>query len=338
MTAPARPSRSTSGPASARASRPCSDVLGGLSRADWERPTVCPGWNVMDVVAHVLGDDLGRLARTRDGCLGTAPSAPGESLLAFVDRINDEWVVAARRLSPRRLVDLLAFDRSQIASDVGRHRHRRARRARVLGRPGCGAGLARRRPRPVRVLDASPADRLGHRQADARAGPRRAPPSSWWRPSLDTFLRALPSTLRDVRRTPGTAPSSRLRWSPDRCGGSLERRSGARRPVVSRLDQPASTVRATPSHLRLAHGAHDVDACQPAAGAFHLPDAMLRTGPSHRRRPVAWPTPRWSFAPPSCDRLARPWEAAERALSGPPTEAGPGRGHHGGCARAPRRG
>jgi hypothetical protein len=42
-------------------------LVQGLAPGDWERPTAVAPWLVRDVVAHLLGDDLSRLARTRDG-------------------------------------------------------------------------------------------------------------------------------------------------------------------------------------------------------------------------------------------------------------------------------
>jgi hypothetical protein len=41
---------------------------------DWERATVCPGWTVKDITAHVLHDDLRRLASMRDGHQGPRPA------------------------------------------------------------------------------------------------------------------------------------------------------------------------------------------------------------------------------------------------------------------------
>jgi uncharacterized protein (TIGR03083 family) len=42
-------------------------LLRELDAADWQRPTVCPGWSVHDIVAHVVHDQLRKLARSRDG-------------------------------------------------------------------------------------------------------------------------------------------------------------------------------------------------------------------------------------------------------------------------------
>ena len=76
------------------------DMLRALSAVEWEQPTVAAPWVVRDVVAHILGDDVSRLARGRDGHQVDAPG-PGEPLLAFIHRFNGQWVDATRRASPR---------------------------------------------------------------------------------------------------------------------------------------------------------------------------------------------------------------------------------------------
>jgi hypothetical protein len=50
--------------------------------------------------------DLSRLSRTRDGWSTQGP-APGQSLPAFLDAYNQQWVDAAARVSPSLLRDLL---------------------------------------------------------------------------------------------------------------------------------------------------------------------------------------------------------------------------------------
>ena len=65
------------------------DLLSGLTVEQWLASTACAGWSVKDVAAHLLGDDLGRLSRQRDGFSSTAPG-PGESLVAFINRQNAE--------------------------------------------------------------------------------------------------------------------------------------------------------------------------------------------------------------------------------------------------------
>lgn len=89
-------------------------LLDQLTINGWRSPTLCPGWTVANVAVHMLGDDLGRLARSRDGHAGLGFRA-GEDLPRFLDRINDEWVVAGRRLSPTLIIELLGWAGVRVA-------------------------------------------------------------------------------------------------------------------------------------------------------------------------------------------------------------------------------
>ncbi|TKG62888.1 maleylpyruvate isomerase family mycothiol-dependent enzyme [Prauserella endophytica] len=170
-------------------------LLGGLDAADWSR-TAVPGWSVRDVAAHLLGDDYGRLARDRDGHGGPRPR-DGEDLAGFIHRINQEWVDACARLSPRCLIDTLTLTGDQIAalwqgSDPD---------GRSLGVSWAGAD-----PAPL-WLDCARdlTEYWVHRQQIREAvGLRPDLDERLLLPVLDTFLRALPFTLRDVAAVPGT--------------------------------------------------------------------------------------------------------------------------------------
>ena len=82
-------------------------LLRSLEADDWQRPTICPGWRVHDVVAHVVHDYIRKLSGTRDRHAAPGP-APGESLPGFLHRVNQEFVDVAGRWSPRVLADLVA--------------------------------------------------------------------------------------------------------------------------------------------------------------------------------------------------------------------------------------
>jgi uncharacterized protein (TIGR03083 family) len=109
-----------------------SELLAGLRPADWDRPSPCPGWTVLGLCSHLAGDDLGILARHRDGHFGTpGPDGASESeFIAWLDGLQDEWVRAARRLSPRIVADLLAWAGPQVAETL-RGEDPRARTAEV---------------------------------------------------------------------------------------------------------------------------------------------------------------------------------------------------------------
>src|ERR1700754_3375876 len=86
------------------------DLLADLSPADWQKPTVCAGWTVKDIAQHLLGGDIGILARKRDGfAFSGSPIIDWRELVVLINELNDSWVKATRRLSPRVLCDFLRF-------------------------------------------------------------------------------------------------------------------------------------------------------------------------------------------------------------------------------------
>jgi len=85
------------------------ELLRSLSAADWERQTIAPLWRVKDVAAHLLDTNLRRLSIVRDDFFGEAPENADswDGLVAFLNRLNADWVKAAKRISPQVLTDLL---------------------------------------------------------------------------------------------------------------------------------------------------------------------------------------------------------------------------------------
>jgi uncharacterized protein (TIGR03083 family) len=173
------------------------ELLVGLGPDLWARPTICPGWDVKDVAAHVLGDHIGRLARHRDGHPSPGPRG-NETLPAFLDRFNGEWVTAARRLSSRLLIDQLRATGDQVAEfwqtvDPG-----------ALGEAVSWAGPG---PAPV-WLDAARdfSEYWTHQlQICDATGQAGGTEPSYAGPVIDTFMRALPHTLRHTAAPEGTA-------------------------------------------------------------------------------------------------------------------------------------
>jgi hypothetical protein len=67
-----------------------------------------PG-TVLGLACHLLGDDLGLLARRRDHHVGTPPpeDLSESEFIDWLDELQIEWVRAARRLSPHLVVEML---------------------------------------------------------------------------------------------------------------------------------------------------------------------------------------------------------------------------------------
>src|SRR3981081_4433834 len=78
------------------------ELLSGLSADDWNKPTACARWSVKDIASHVLGGEIGILSRKRDRYAypGNA-SISWDELVTLINRLNDAWVKAASRMSPR---------------------------------------------------------------------------------------------------------------------------------------------------------------------------------------------------------------------------------------------
>lgn len=93
-------------------------LLHGLSATEWEAPTICGSWRVRDVGAHLLDTMLRRLSIARDGSTpppSEQPLASYHDLVAYLDRLNADWIEAARRLSPRVIRELLRWVGPQVA-------------------------------------------------------------------------------------------------------------------------------------------------------------------------------------------------------------------------------
>lgn len=95
------------------------DLLRSLNRDSWDRPAV-GHWAVRDVAAHLLDGELRRLSIARDG-YATPPDRPirdERDLVEWLNALNEQWVIAARRLSPAALVDLLDLAGRSTAAAV----------------------------------------------------------------------------------------------------------------------------------------------------------------------------------------------------------------------------
>lgn len=87
-------------------------LLKDLSDQEWQSKTWSSRWNVKDVVAHLLDGDIRRLSLHRDHHTLPDPENPitdYNSLLNFLNTLNEKWVTAAKRISPRLLIELTEF-------------------------------------------------------------------------------------------------------------------------------------------------------------------------------------------------------------------------------------
>jgi uncharacterized protein (TIGR03083 family) len=172
-------------------------LLSSLSITEWTRSTACEGWSVKDVALHLLGVEIGNLSRKRDHFSTPNKSIEDQDLVSFVNDLNETWVQATQRISPRLLCDLVQLTGNQACD------YFQSLDPHALGGPVSWAG-----PDPAPVwpdLTREYTERWHHQQhirdAVGRPGMKEPP---FFGPVLDTFVRALPHTYRDVVAAEGT--------------------------------------------------------------------------------------------------------------------------------------
>jgi uncharacterized protein (TIGR03083 family) len=173
-------------------------LLRELYESDGQRPTVCPGWRVHDVVAHVAHDYIRKLSGRRDRFPAPGPVA-GETLPAFLDRVNQQFVDVAARWSPQVLIDLLGHlgpELEQLWASLD------------LGQLGAAVFWAAPDvPAPVWLDVAREYTEYWVHQQQIRdaVGKPGANDDELTFPVMDTFLRAVPHALRRCPPNPALA-------------------------------------------------------------------------------------------------------------------------------------
>lgn len=215
------------------------DVLAQLTPEQWSLPTVCDGWAVHDVALHLLWGDISNVSRRRDAYFGRPQDAPGDlsdlsALIDFINTLNNNWVAAARRMSPALLQTMLRVTGDEFAAW--------AESVDILA-TGDSVGWAGPEPAPVWLDIAREfTERWVHQQhiRDAVGVPGATEPR-FVQPVLGTFAMALPFALRNVDATEGTTARLRITgesggtWTAIRRASNWEFGGDANR-------EPAATV------------------------------------------------------------------------------------------------
>lgn len=172
-------------------------LLADLGEDDWARPTAAPRWSVKDVTAHLLGGDISILSGKRDGFRSSHKVESYDQLVELVDRLNAEWVLAARRMSLRLLREFLAFSGPEVEKCFA------SLDPMEMTGP---VGWAGPDPAPVWFDLAREFTERWHHQQQIRDATGRPPlyDPYFLSPVLDTFVRALPYAFRNAMAPTGT--------------------------------------------------------------------------------------------------------------------------------------
>jgi uncharacterized protein (TIGR03083 family) len=176
-------------------------LLKSLTDEDWRKPTVARDWTVKDIAAHLLDTDIRRLSVQRDKQAMAGPETPIENyrdLVNYLNRLNQEWVKVAGRISPRLLIDFLCVIGPQII-DLFKSLD-------PLG-PAIFSVAWAGEEKSLNWFDiAREYTEKWHHQQQIRDAVGAPPLTSrkWLFPVIDTFLRALPHRFKDVEADDGT--------------------------------------------------------------------------------------------------------------------------------------
>ena len=176
------------------------ELLRGLTAQDWWRPTVCRDWSVHDIAAHMLDTQVRVLSLARDRCDPPPPAEPLDSyaaLVRYLNRLNAEWTVASRRISPSVLTEFLAITGPQVSAYVASLDPDATARF--------GVAWAGEETSPNWFHIGRDYTEYWHHQQQIRdaVGARPLTSREWLHPVLALFVRALPFTYRAVEAGAG---------------------------------------------------------------------------------------------------------------------------------------
>src|SRR6185369_3158269 len=174
------------------------ELLSGLSADDWNKPTACARWSVKDIASHLLGGEVGILSRKRDRyAYSGSDSISWDDLVALINRLNDTWVTATSRMSPRVLCELMKLTGEQVCD------YFKSLDPYATGGP---VDWASSKPAPVWLDLAREYTERWHHQQQIRAAVGRPglKDPRFFAPVLDAFVRALPRAYAEVDSEDGT--------------------------------------------------------------------------------------------------------------------------------------
>lgn len=170
------------------------ELLSSLTAAEWEMQTVARLWTVKDVAAHLLDGNIRHLSMSRDNYFGETPGDihSYEELVSFLNRLNADWVKAMKRMSPQVMVELLEITGRQFSRQI---------QSLNPDEPAMfSVAWAGEETSPNWFHVAREYTEKWHHQQQIRdaVGKQGIMTKEFYHPFLDTFMRALPHTFRNV--------------------------------------------------------------------------------------------------------------------------------------------
>jgi uncharacterized protein (TIGR03083 family) len=174
-----------------------------LSPEDWQKPTVAKHWTVKDVASHLLDGNLRLISGSRDN-YNLPPDreiSTYTDLVAFLNKLNNDWVNATKRLSPAVLIELLestgnAYSKIMAKEDMDRDAN--------FSVAWAGEQTSKNWFHIAREYTEKWHHQQQIREATDKPG---IITEELYYPFIETLLRGLPHTYRNVNEPAGTAIS-----------------------------------------------------------------------------------------------------------------------------------
>jgi uncharacterized protein (TIGR03083 family) len=95
-------------------------LLKSLSPEDWHKPTLAKLWTVKDIAAHLLDGNVRFISMLRDNYFGLKAENihSYQELVDFLNGVNADWVKALKRMSPALMIELLEITGKQYCEGM----------------------------------------------------------------------------------------------------------------------------------------------------------------------------------------------------------------------------
>ncbi len=176
------------------------ELLKTLSMEQWQAKTVAGNWTVKDVAAHLLDTNIRFISIHRDGVMLQPDRALNSyaDVVAYLNQLNADWVKAMKRVSPRQLIDFLEntheeYIRSLESLDLNAPA--------MFSVAWAGEEVSSNWFHIARDYT----EKWHHQQQIRHAINQQAIlTKEFYKPVLDTFMRALPFRYKDVAAPSGS--------------------------------------------------------------------------------------------------------------------------------------
>ena len=170
------------------------ELLRSLSYEDWNKPTIAPLWTVKDIAAHLLDTNVRALSSGDN--YRPKPNEEIKSyqdLVDYLNKLNADWVMACKRLSPQVLTELLEITGKKYSSHM-------MNADMTIEAPVSVAWAGEKHSMNWFHIAREFTEKWHHRQQIRDAvGIPGIMTKEFFYPVMNTFMRGMPYTYRDVQ-------------------------------------------------------------------------------------------------------------------------------------------